>query len=133
MMVHGPMAMKPSVRGAGLGIELTAVHWIYVLFIGLAILFMILRRDIAVICIAGIFVVGFAATGSLAESASSILTSFMFAISELLSIILIISIIAFVCRQYHHHGDFEASGRRSNRFNRRNLHYHSNIYIRCSP
>lgn len=76
-----------------MGIELTALHWIYLLFIGLTIMLMIFRRDITIICITGVFLLALTATGSLAASISGIFTSFMYAISELLSIILVISII----------------------------------------
>jgi TRAP-type C4-dicarboxylate transport system permease large subunit len=76
-----------------LGIELTILHWIYLLFIGLIILFMVLRRDTSLICIAGIFLLALTATGSLTDSISSIFNSFIFAITQLLSTILVISII----------------------------------------
>ncbi|MBM7586438.1 TRAP-type C4-dicarboxylate transport system permease large subunit [Bacillus pakistanensis] len=74
-------------------IELTMLHWIYLLFIGLIILFMVLRRDTSLICIIGIFLLALTATGSLTESISSIFNSFIFAITQLLSTILVISII----------------------------------------
>ncbi|WP_102345822.1 hypothetical protein [Bacillus sp. Marseille-P3661] len=74
-------------------IELTALHWIYVAFILLIIGFMVMRRDTTLICIVGIFVLGFTATQSLSASISSIFNSFIFAITELLGTILVISII----------------------------------------
>jgi len=76
-----------------MGIELTALHWIYVLFILLIIGFMVMRRDTSLICIIGIFLIAITATGSLTSSISSVFNSFIYAISELLSTILIISII----------------------------------------
>jgi hypothetical protein len=74
-------------------VELTALHWIYVVFIALIIGFMVMRRDTSLICIVGIFLLGITATGSLSSSISSIFNSFAFAITELLSTILVISII----------------------------------------
>ncbi|OCA84340.1 hypothetical protein A8F94_16665 [Bacillus sp. FJAT-27225] len=74
-------------------VELTALHWIYVVFIGLIIGFMVMRRDTTLVCIAGIFLIALTATGSLSGSISSIFNSFIYAITELLSTILIISII----------------------------------------
>ncbi|MCK2019915.1 hypothetical protein [Peribacillus frigoritolerans] len=74
-------------------IELTALHWIYVVFIALIIGFMVKRRDTTLICIIGIFLLALVATGSLASSISGIFNSFIFAITELMSTILIISII----------------------------------------
>jgi hypothetical protein len=74
-------------------VELTALHWIYVTFIVLIIGFMVMRRDTTIICIAGIFLIALVATGSLTHSVSSIFNSFSYAITELLSTILVISII----------------------------------------
>jgi hypothetical protein len=74
-------------------IELSALHWIYVVFIALIIGFMVKRRDTTLICIIGIFLIAITATGSLSSSVSSIFNSFIYAITELLSTILVISII----------------------------------------
>ncbi|MED3623046.1 hypothetical protein [Neobacillus thermocopriae] len=74
-------------------VELTALHWIYVVFIVLIIGFMVARRDTTIVCIAGIFLIAITATGSISHSVSSIFNSFIFAIQELLSTILVISII----------------------------------------
>ncbi|WP_394136679.1 hypothetical protein [Cytobacillus oceanisediminis] len=81
-----------------MGVELTAIHWIYVLFILFIIGFMVMRRDTTLVCIAGIFLIAITATGSLSSSVSSIFTSFIFAITELLSTILVISIIVAMSR-----------------------------------
>lgn len=81
-----------------MGVELTALHWIYVLFILFIIGFMVMRRDTTLVCIAGIFLIAITATGSLSGSVSSIFTSFIFAITELLSTILVISIIVAMSR-----------------------------------
>ena len=74
-------------------VELTALHWIYVAFIFIIIGFMVMRRDTSIVCIVGIFLLAFTATQSLSASISSIFNSFIFAITELLGTILIISII----------------------------------------
>ena len=76
-----------------MGIELTALHWVYVLFIVLIIGFMVKRRDTTLVCIIGIFLLTMIATGNIAASISGIFNSFIFAITELMSTILIISII----------------------------------------
>lgn len=81
-----------------MGIELTALHWIYVLFIVLIIGFMVFKRDTALICIIGIFLIAITANGSLSSSISSIFNSFIYAITELLPTILIISIIIAMSR-----------------------------------
>ncbi|WP_458412801.1 hypothetical protein ACNQFZ_18620 [Schinkia sp. CFF1] len=74
-------------------VELTALHWIYVAFILIIIGFMVMRRDTTLICIVGIFLLAFTATQSLSSSISSIFNSFIYAITELLGTILVISII----------------------------------------
>jgi hypothetical protein len=74
-------------------VELTALHWIYVVFIVLIIGFMVMKRDTTIVCIAGIFLIAITATGSLSHAVSSIFNSFGYAITELLSTILVISII----------------------------------------
>ncbi|MGG4039212.1 hypothetical protein [Heyndrickxia ginsengihumi] len=76
-----------------MGIELSAIHWIYLTFIVLIILFMLFRKDTSIICVIGIFAIALVATGSLSASISGIFNSFVFAIKELLPIILVISII----------------------------------------
>lgn len=74
-------------------VELTLIHWIYLLFILLIIGFMVSRLDTSILCIIGIFVIAIAASGSITGSIMSIFSSFLYAISELLPTILIISII----------------------------------------
>lgn len=54
---------------------------------------MIIRRDTTIICIIGIFLLSFTATSSLTGSISGVFSSFIYAITELLPTILIISII----------------------------------------
>ncbi|WP_110114372.1 hypothetical protein [Bacillus sp. CGMCC 1.16541] len=81
-----------------MGVELTALHWIYVSFIFIIIGFMVMRRDTSLICIAGIFLLAITATSSLTGSISGVFNSFIYAISELLPTILIISIIVAMSR-----------------------------------
>ena len=78
-----------------MGIELTLIHWIYLLFIGGVIILMALRRDTSLFCILGIFVIALLATESVTNSVSGVFNSFIFAIGELLPTILIICIISF--------------------------------------
>ncbi|RFU62279.1 hypothetical protein [Bacillus sp. V59.32b] len=81
-----------------MGVELLALHWIYVLFIVLIIGFMVMRRDTTLICIIGIFTLAITATGSFSGSISGIFNSFIYAITELLPTILVISIIVAMSR-----------------------------------
>jgi hypothetical protein len=73
--------------------ELTALHYIYVVFILLILGIMIRKRDCSLICISGIFILAFVSTNSFSLSLMSIFNSFIYAITELLPTILIISII----------------------------------------
>ncbi|MBT2638977.1 MULTISPECIES: hypothetical protein [unclassified Bacillus (in: firmicutes)] len=81
-----------------MAVELSALHWIYVLFILLIIGFMVMKRDTTLISITGIFLLAIVATGSLSGSVSSIFNSFIYAITELLPTILVISIIVAMSR-----------------------------------
>ena len=90
-----------------MAIDLTALHWIYVLFIVLIIFFMVRRLDTTLISIVGIFVIAIVATGNFTASISSVFTSFIYAITELLSTILIISIIVAMSRVLNNTGTNE--------------------------
>ncbi|MFS0782964.1 hypothetical protein [Bacillus sp. 1P06AnD] len=76
-----------------MGVELTLIHWVYVAFIIGIIGFMVMRRDTSLICIIGIFAIAVISTHSLSGSISGVFNSFIYAISELLPTILIISVI----------------------------------------
>jgi len=79
--------------GKGMGVELSALHWVYLIFILIIIGVMIMRRDTSLVCIAGIFILGMVATSSVYQSVLGIFNSFVYAIQELMGTILIISII----------------------------------------
>jgi hypothetical protein len=81
-----------------MAIDLTMLHWIYLIFIFLIMGFMVMKRDTSLICIIGIFILGILATGSLPQSVIGIFNSFVFAIKELLGTILVISIIVAMSR-----------------------------------
>ncbi|KAA9031659.1 hypothetical protein [Niallia endozanthoxylica] len=81
-----------------MAIELSAIHFLYVLFIIFIIGFMVMRRDTTLVCIIGLFAIAMMATGSLSGSVISIFTGLVFAITELLPTILIISIIVAMSR-----------------------------------
>lgn len=81
-----------------MSVALIGIHWVYLLFIGLIIGFLVMRRDTTMICMAGIFILGLLATSSISSAVSGIFTSFIYAIKELLGTILIISIIVAMSR-----------------------------------
>jgi len=76
-----------------MGITLTALHWVYLVFILLVIAFIVMRKDTSFICVAGILVLGFIATSAVTHSITGVFNSFAYAIKELLGTILVISII----------------------------------------
>ncbi|WNQ13356.1 hypothetical protein MJA45_10120 [Paenibacillus aurantius] len=81
-----------------MGIELTALHWAYAAVIVMLIGCMLFKRDTTLLCTAGILVIALLATHSVSASVSGIFNSFLYALKELLSTILIISVIVAMSR-----------------------------------
>ncbi len=82
-----------------MGIELNALHWVYMFFIVAIIIVMLFRRDTSLICILGIFCLGLAATTSIYQSVMGIFNSLIYAIKELMGTILIISVITAMSKE----------------------------------
>ncbi len=76
-----------------MGIVLSSLHWVYLIFILLIVGFMVFRKDTSFICIIGIFILGIVGTSSISTAVMGIFNSFIFATKELMGTILIISII----------------------------------------
>lgn len=76
-----------------MGIDLLTIHWIYLIFILLIIVFMICKKDTSLICILGIFVLGVVGTSDFSVAVMGVFNSFVFATEELMGTILIISVI----------------------------------------
>ncbi len=74
-------------------IELTSLHWVFSSFILLIIVTMIMRRDTSLVCIIGLFIMGYMAKGTLNQAVIGIFNSFVYAINELSGTILVISLI----------------------------------------
>lgn len=81
-----------------MGIQLTALHYVYLAFIVFIMAVLIKRRDTTMICIAGIFVLGWIATETVSGSVTGIFNSFVYATKELMGTIMIISIIVAMSR-----------------------------------
>ncbi|MGE7057387.1 hypothetical protein ACQKI4_33090, partial [Paenibacillus glucanolyticus] len=81
-----------------MGIQLTAMHWVYLAFIVLIMTLLIRRRDTTLICVTGIFALGLLATETLSGSVSGVFNSFIYATKELMGTIMIISIIVAMSR-----------------------------------
>ncbi|MDU4960118.1 MAG: hypothetical protein E6X17_05575 [Sporomusaceae bacterium] len=87
-----------------MAVELIAIHWLYLLFVLVILVTMCLRRDTTLACVAGIFLLGLLAQSSVYQAVGGIFASFMLAIGELLSTILVISLIYALSRVLLHSG-----------------------------
>lgn len=76
-----------------INLTLTPLHYIYLIFIIIIIFAMAKKKDITLICILGIFILGIAGTGSISKSTMGVFNSFVYATKELMPTIFIISII----------------------------------------
>lgn len=76
-----------------MNVELSALHYIFLVFTILILVVMIKKRDTTLVCIAGIFLLALVATNSVSSGVMTVFNSFIFAITELLGTILIISVI----------------------------------------
>jgi TRAP-type C4-dicarboxylate transport system permease large subunit len=76
-----------------INLTLTPIHYIYLAFIIIIIAAMVKKKDISLICIIGIFILGLVGTQSLYKSAMGLFNSFVYATKELMPTIFIISII----------------------------------------
>ena len=71
---------------------LTGAHYIYILFMVIVLVTMILKKDVIIPCILGIFCLGLFYTHNIAGALGAVFNSFIVSLNELGSIILIISI-----------------------------------------
>jgi len=76
-----------------INLTLMPLHYIYLIFIIIIIIAMVKKKDITLICILGIFILGLSGTGSIYKSAMGVFDSFVYATKELMPTIFIISII----------------------------------------
>ncbi|AWK53073.1 hypothetical protein DIC82_10965 [Clostridium beijerinckii] len=76
-----------------MNLTLTSLHYIYLIFIIMIILAMVKKKDISLLCILGIFILGLVGTDSIYKSVMGVFNSFVYATKELMPTIFIISII----------------------------------------
>lgn len=81
-----------------INVTLTPLHYIYLIFIIVIIIAMIKKRDISLICILGIFILGLMGTQSLSKATMGIFNSFVYATKELMPTIFIISVVTAMSR-----------------------------------
>ena len=76
-----------------INLTLTPLHYIYLILIIIIIVAMVKKKDISLICILGIFILGLIGTDSIYKAAMGIFNSFVYATKELMPTIFIISVI----------------------------------------
>ena len=77
---------------------ITAAHWIYCIMVLVILAFMMIRKDTIIPCIAGVFLIGLATKGSISGATRAIFDSFIVAGIELISVIMIISVIVAMAK-----------------------------------
>lgn len=71
---------------------LTLSHWIYILVVIAVVTAMVFRRDVVIICLLGIFLIGLTQTGSVVASLQTVFNALLTAGEELFDIMLIIAL-----------------------------------------
>jgi hypothetical protein len=85
-------------------VELTAAHWVYALFIILVLVTMALKKETPLVCIIASFILSWVITGDLAKAIQAIFNSVTVAFSELLGIVVIISLIVAMAKMLEESG-----------------------------
>jgi hypothetical protein len=85
-------------------IELTMSHWVYLLGIAAVLITMAMRRETPLICIVAGFILALVTTGNLISAVQAVYNAIQIAFSELLGIVLIISIIVAMAKMLEETG-----------------------------
>lgn len=85
-------------------VELTAAHWVYAIFIILILVTMALRRETPLVCIIGSFILAWVITGNLVKAVQAIFNAITVAASELLGVVVIISLIVAMAKMLEETG-----------------------------
>lgn len=85
-------------------VELTAAHWVYLLGILTVLVTMTLRMETPLVCIVSAFVLALVTTGNLIGAVQAVFNAIQVAFSELLGIVLIISIIVAMAKMLEETG-----------------------------
>ena len=97
-------------------VHLTAAHWIYLIGIVAILVTMGFRKETPLVCVVAAFVLGWVITGSLIQAVQSVFNAIQTAFSELLGIVLIISIIVAMAQMLEETGIAEIMFRPVRRF-----------------
>jgi TRAP-type C4-dicarboxylate transport system permease large subunit len=85
-------------------VELTAAHWVYALGIVLVLATMALKRETPLVCIVVSFVLSWVITGDLVKAVQAVFNAITVAASELLGIVVIISLIVAMAKMLEETG-----------------------------
>jgi len=85
-------------------VHLTAAHWIYLIGIVAILVTMSFRKETPLVCVIAAFILGWVITGSLIQAVQSVFNAIQTAFSELLGIVLIISIIVAMAQMLEETG-----------------------------
>ena len=85
-------------------VELTAAHWVYAFFIVLILLTMALKRETPIVCIAGSLILAWVITGNLVKAVQAVFNAITVAASELLGVVVIISMIVAMAKMLEETG-----------------------------
>ena len=85
-------------------VELTAAHWVYAIFIILILIAMAMRRETPLVCIIGSFILSWVITGNLVKAVQAVFNAVTVAASELLGIVVIISLIVAMAKMLEETG-----------------------------
>lgn len=73
--------------------ELTAIHYIYIFFVIVIFIALLIKKDIVIPCIIGIFAIGFSYSGSIIFAVQTIYNTILYAGNEFWGVIVIISLV----------------------------------------
>lgn len=85
-------------------VELTAAHWVYAIFIVLVLITMAMRRQTPLVCIIGSLILAWVITGNLVKAVQAIFNAITVAASELLGVVVIISLIVAMAKMLEETG-----------------------------
>lgn len=73
--------------------ELTAIHYLYIFFVIVIFMALLMKKDIVIPCIIGIFAIGFSYSGSIIFAVQTIYNTILYAGNEFWGVIVIISLV----------------------------------------
>ena len=85
-------------------VQLTAAHWVYALFIVLILVTMCFRRETPIVCIVGSLILSWVVTGDLIKAVQAVFNSITVAASDLLGVVVIISLIVAMAKMMEETG-----------------------------